>query len=134
MAFSLGGFTPLLQVFDVTTSLAFYCDVLGFTVTQRWPEQGPCEWAMLTRAECALMVNTAYEADERPSAPDTARSAAHSDLTLYFACDDVDAAHTYLRERGLATQGPIVTFYGMKQLHLHDPDGYEVCLQQPVDS
>jgi hypothetical protein len=27
---------------------------------------------------------------------------------------------------------PVVTGYGMKQLYLKDPDGYEICLQQPV--
>ena len=61
-------------------------------------------------------------------------SAAHADTTLYFACDDVDAAHAELRARGVATREPFVTGYGMKQVYLKDPDGYEICLQQPVDA
>jgi hypothetical protein len=26
----------------------------------------------------------------------------------------------------------VITDYGMKQLYLKDPDGYEICLQHPV--
>ncbi len=32
MAIPIQGMTTLLQVFDMPTSLAFYCDVLGFEV------------------------------------------------------------------------------------------------------
>lgn len=37
MSFELAGFCPLLQVFDMPTSLAFYRDVLGFEVIQASP-------------------------------------------------------------------------------------------------
>jgi hypothetical protein len=39
-----------------------------------------------------------------------------------------------LRARGVVTRESIVTDYGMKQVYLNDPDGYEICLQQPVDA
>ena len=35
------------------------------------------------------MLNTMYEADDRPPAPDPARTAAHRDTTFYFGCADV---------------------------------------------
>ena len=54
--------------------------------------------------------------------------------SFFFGCEDVDAAHAELRARGVAARGPIVTDYGMKQVYLNDPDGYEICLQQPVES
>jgi glyoxylase I family protein len=60
-------------------------------------------------------------------------SDAHSDTTLYFGCEDVDAAYAELRVRGVAAKEPIVSDYGMKQVYLKDPDGYEICLQRPVD-
>jgi hypothetical protein len=71
---------------------------------------------------------------ERPAAPDPRRVAAHSDTTLYFACEDVDAAYAYFRARNVAAKEPAVTFYGMKQVFVKDPDGYEICVQQPVGS
>ncbi len=39
------------------------------------------------------MLNTAYEEDARPRAPDPARVAAHEDTAIYFSCPDVDAAY-----------------------------------------
>jgi catechol 2,3-dioxygenase-like lactoylglutathione lyase family enzyme len=130
----IGGFATLIQVFDMPTSLAFYRDVLEFEVISDVPEDGRCDWVWLKSGESELMLNTAYETDARPLAPDPARVAAHSDTALFFGCEDVDAAHAELRARGVATGEPIVTDYGMKQVYLKDPDGYEICLQQPVDT
>lgn len=129
---NIGGFATLLQVFDMPTSLAFYRDVLGFEPVSEVPEDGRCDWVWLRRCESELMLNTAYESDSRPPAPDPARLAAHGDTALFFGCDDVDAAYRHLQQRGVAVNAPLVTGYGMKQVYLKDPDGYEICLQHPL--
>ena len=134
MTLRIGGFATLIQVFDMPTSLAFYRDVMGFWVISDAPEDGRCDWVWLKSGESELMLNTAYEAEARPPAPDPTRFAGHSDTTLYFGCEDIDMAYAELRARGVATREPIVTDYGMKQVYLKDPDGYEICLQQPVDA
>jgi catechol 2,3-dioxygenase-like lactoylglutathione lyase family enzyme len=113
-------------------SLAFYRDVLGFDVLSEVPGDGRCDWVMLKRCESVLMLNTAYEAGARPSAPERTRISAHADTALFFGCEDVDIAYEYLRQRGLATKPPVITDYGMKQLYFKDPDGYDICLQHPV--
>jgi catechol 2,3-dioxygenase-like lactoylglutathione lyase family enzyme len=130
MELKIDGLCPLLQVFDMPTSLAFYRDVLGFTVASRAPDRDDCDWALLRLGDSHLMLNTAYEADDRPPAPDPARVAAHRDTGLFFSCADVDAAYTYLREKGIEAGEPVVQGYGMKQVYLKDPDGYELCLQR----
>lgn len=132
MTLRIGGFATLLQVFDMPTSLAFYRDVLGFEVVSDVPPDDQCDWVMLKIHESELMLNTAYEAHERPPSPDPARIAAHKDVSLFFDCEDADAAYAYLRERGIAAKPPKVAPYGMKQVYLRDPDGYEICLQHPV--
>jgi glyoxylase I family protein len=132
MTLRIGGFATLLQVFDMPTSLAFYRDVLGFDVVSEVPDDGRCDWVMLKRFESELMLNTAYEADARPSAPELTRISVHGDTALFFDCEDVDVAYDYLQQRGFALKPPILTDYGMKQLYLKDPDGYEICLQRPV--
>jgi catechol 2,3-dioxygenase-like lactoylglutathione lyase family enzyme len=38
MALDLRGVCPLLQVFDMPASLAFYRDVLGFTIVEAAPD------------------------------------------------------------------------------------------------
>ena len=132
MSLRIGGFATLLQVFGMPTSLAFYRDVLGFQVASDVPEDDRCDWAMLTLHGSELMLNTAYEAHERPPVPDFARIAGHRDVSLFFDCEDVDAAYAYLRDRNVVANAPTIADYGMKQLYLKDPDGYEICLQHPV--
>lgn len=75
------------------------------------------------------MLNTAYEADYRPPAPDPARIDAHQDTSLFFGCRDLDAAYTYLSSKGLQPEPPKIQAYGMKQLYIADPDGYVLCFQ-----
>ncbi len=129
----IGGLCPLLQVFDMPASIGFYRDTLGFEVISPVPEDDRCDWVLLKLNESELMLNTAYEADERPPAPDPARIAAHGDIALFFDCSDVDEACAYLRSKGVDARDPVVQEYGMKQLYLKDPDGYEICFQHPVN-
>lgn len=78
------------------------------------------------------MLNTAFEAQYRPSAPDQARLAAHSDTGVYFGCRDVDGAYEYLAGMGVDLEPPRNAPYGMRQLYVRDPDGYNLCFQWPV--
>ena len=133
MGIDIRGMAPLLQVFDMPTSIAFYRDVLGFeVVTTSKPRGEHFDWALLRLKGVELMLNTAYEQGARPPAPDPARIAAHDDTAIYFGCPDVDAAYAHLRRRGIAAKEPEVAHYGMKQLYLHDPDGYNLCFQWPA--
>lgn len=124
------GLTPLLFVFDMPTSLRFYCDDLGFEIGISDGKAAPhFDWVLLRLNGSELMLNTAYESDERPASPDSSRIAAHQDTTLYFACPDVDGAYEHVRQRGIAADPPRVAHYGMKQLYVTDPDGYLLCFQ-----
>jgi catechol 2,3-dioxygenase-like lactoylglutathione lyase family enzyme len=134
MALDIQGVCTLLQVFDMPTSLAFYRDVLGFGIVERSQPVDNCGWAWLRRDDTDLMLNTAYEDDARPTAPDVTRVASHDDTTLFFGCRDVDAAYDYLHAHGLDVAEPKVTWYGMKQLYVKDPDGYNLCFQWRADT
>jgi glyoxylase I family protein len=132
MAPNIVGMAPLLQVYDMPTSVRFYRDMLGFEIKMTSPAQGEgrFHWALLRRGDVELMLNTAYECDsERPSEPERSRVAAHADTCLYLGCPDVDAAYRELRAKGVNVQEPTVAPYGMKQMYLHDPDGYALCFQ-----
>ena len=130
MGIDIRGMAPLLQVFDIPASIAFYRDALGFeVVTTSKPMGEHFDWALLRLNDVEQMLNTAYEEDARPPAPDPARTAAHDDTCLYFGCPDGDAAYAFLRARGVAAKEPKVAPYGMKQLYVSDPDGYSLCFQ-----
>jgi catechol 2,3-dioxygenase-like lactoylglutathione lyase family enzyme len=124
-------FAPLIQVFDMPRAVAFYRDLLGFAVAQSSPPRGPddFDWGLLRRGDVQIMLNTAYEHDRRPPGPEASRVRAHDDIAFFFGCPDVDAAYECLRAKGVDVQPPRVAPYGMKQLHLKDPDGYGICLQ-----
>ena len=126
------GLAPLLQVFDMPASVRFYRDLLGFALVAQSREGEDFEWCLLRAGDIELMLNTAYDAGEQPGAPDPARVEAHRDTALYFACPDVDAAYEALRGAVRDIERPRIAPYGMKQLHLRDPDGYEICFQWPV--
>jgi glyoxylase I family protein len=131
------GLTPLIQVYDMPEAIDFYCGTLGFEIGASSPEVEAPEgryfhWAWLRLGGADLMLNTAYDEGERPEARDQGRSSGHGDTCLFIACPDVDAAFEHLRAKGVELDPPRVAPYGMKQLHLTDPDGYGICLQQPV--
>jgi glyoxylase I family protein len=132
MSLKIGGLCPLLQVFDMPTSIAFYRDTLGFKVLSPVPADDQCDWVLLRLNESELMLNTAYEEAQRPAIPDPLRMAAHRDTTLFFDCADVDKAFAYLESQGVETNPPVDRDYGKRQIYFSDPDGYEICFQQPV--
>jgi glyoxylase I family protein len=135
MTLDLHGLTTLLQVYDMPASVRFYRDLLGFAMVSHSPHRGGdpdrFHWCWLRLGGAEVMLNTAYEFDEeRPVPPDGARVAAHADTGLFLACGDVDAAYKELRAKSVDVEKPHVTPYGMRQISLHDPDGYGLCLQQ----
>jgi uncharacterized glyoxalase superfamily protein PhnB len=133
MSIEIQGVCPLLQVFDMPNSIRFYRDLLGFQVITTSPvlsdDQDDVNWAMLRKNGSPVMLNTAYEPESRPAAPEPGRFAGHSDTCLYFGCPDVDGAYAYLRSRGLEVPEPKIAPYGMKQLYITDPDQYSICFQ-----
>jgi len=132
MPIDLRGLAPLLQVFDMPTSIHFYRDVLGFELAATSRPGDHFDWALLRLNGVELMLNTAYDAGERPPAPDPARIAAHADTCLFFGCADLDGAYTHLRAHGVKVTEPAVRHYGMRQLPVTDPDGYNLCFQWPA--
>jgi glyoxylase I family protein len=132
MALDIRGLASLLQVFDLAASIHLYRDILGFEVvsTSRPGEQ--FNWALLRLIGVELMLNTAYESGERPSIPDANRTAAPDDTGWYFGCPHVEGAYNHLRAKGLAIKQPVIRPYGMKQLNIADPDGYNLCFQWPA--
>jgi catechol 2,3-dioxygenase-like lactoylglutathione lyase family enzyme len=127
------GLTPLIEVFDMPRSVAFYRDVIGFEVTVQSRPGEDFDWCLLRMDAAELMLNTAYERDERPEAPDPARWASHSHTTLYFFCPNLDEAYYHLRSKGISVKEPVVRDYGMRQLSVSDPDGYGLCFQYPAE-
>lgn len=129
----LEGMAPLLQVFDMPSSLRFYRDILGFDVVamNAGADGDEADWVHLRITGAELMLNTAFERDRRPAAPDPDTLRMHGDTSLYFGCRDISGAHDRLTRLNVVHEGPLITGYGWDAIHLFDPDGYYICLHWP---
>ena len=116
---------PLLLVDDIPLSRDFYCDGLGFQQTEQWEQDGKLGWCWLQHGTAALMLQQAEEVD--PPAKERGQG-----VTFYFLCDDVTALHADLTHRGTEVAPPTTAFYGMQQIFLTDPDGYQLCFESRV--
>ncbi len=117
---------PLLFVQDIVRSLEFYRDRLGFDVVQEAQDNGRVFWCRLKRDEGSLMLQQAEEED-KPGRPGQG-------VVLFFLCDDANAIHSDLVARGLDLPEPQTAYYGMRQVSVRDPDGYDLCFESVVDT
>ena len=117
---------PLLFTGDIERSRAFYCDQLGFTLTNRYDPDGKLSWCMLAMEGARIMLEQADAERLAGLAED------RSDIALYFLCEDVDSLHERFVANGVDLAPPFVAFYGMKQLEVRDPDGRRLCFEHPV--
>ncbi|HEV2837240.1 MAG TPA: VOC family protein [Pyrinomonadaceae bacterium] len=133
MTIEVRGVMTLIQVFDMPAAVRFYRDVLGFEIVQTTtPREGDqFDWGLLRLNDTEMMLNTAYEQDDRPAQPNPADIAAHGDTCLYFSCPDVDGAYEHLLAHGVDVDKPKIVPWGSKQVYLKDPDGYTLCFQWP---
>lgn len=88
---------------------------------------------MLKVGEEVLMLKTAYEKEFRPPAPDSRRTAAYRDTTIYFACPDVETTYKHLIAAGELLEPPSITGYGFRAVFVQDPDGFLLCFQWPIE-
>jgi catechol 2,3-dioxygenase-like lactoylglutathione lyase family enzyme len=112
-------------------SLAFYRDVLGFEVVADSGNGDHSSWVWVRNGDLHLMLNDQYEPGQEPAEAPAERQKWHHDTCLYFSADP-DAVYEYLRTKNIDLKPPDDAPYGMRQLYLNDPDGYNLCFQQPV--
>jgi catechol 2,3-dioxygenase-like lactoylglutathione lyase family enzyme len=107
----------MLPVKSMPASVRFYCEMLGFEVESRNDHWG---WAMLRFSECRLMVDQSI--NSHPDAP--------RDSILYLYPDDIVEYHNQVRGNGLAVPELEVTFYGLTEFRIDDPDGNRLWIGQ----
>ena len=118
---------PLLFVEDITYSVAFYRDKLGFAITMSWEPEGKLGWCRMERDGVAIMLQQACEED----GPAAGRG--HG-VEFFFICDDAAKLHAGFVTNGLTVAPPKLAFYGMNQVFVSDPDGYALCFQSASSS
>lgn len=118
---------PFLLVRDLpATSLPFYRDALGFTLTNEWVVDGQVRWCWLELGGAALMLQE-FSREHLP------QERLGVGVSLYFICDDAIAVYETLKRRGVDAKRPFVG-NAMWVTGLRDPDGYELFFESPTDA
>ena len=111
---------PMLPVKSMPASVEFY-QKLGFSVEKRNDEW---RWAMLRFDECRLMVDQSINLH-----PDAPRQS-----VLYLYPEDIVEYHQQVRGNGVAVPDLDVTFYGLTEFRLDDPDGNRLWIGQDTST
>jgi catechol 2,3-dioxygenase-like lactoylglutathione lyase family enzyme len=111
---------PMLPVQSMPASVEFY-QKLGFSVEQRNDDWG---WAMLRFDECRLMVDQSINRD---------RGGLRQSV-LYLYPDNIVEYHQQVRRNGLAVPDLEVTFYGLTEFRLEDPDRNRLWIGQKTST
>lgn len=117
----LAAHATVLLVDDIVRATDFYRDKLGFEVT--FYEANPRHYAYAARDDVYVHFACVAGVPPRPNHPEM--------FDLYIYVDDLDSLHRELVERGAELlEGPVERDYGMRDLRLVDPHGYELAFGQ----
>lgn len=143
-----GGMAVAVTCKDMPQSVAFYRDKLGFTMKESWPNEDAPMWCNMVLGKQSVMLGAALDpaqvgemcAGDPEGLPHHKRAAerfqkhpAGVGVSTYLQVEDVDAFHAQTGERGVEPLLPPRTqFYGIRELHVDDPDGYRLVFYSPV--
>jgi uncharacterized glyoxalase superfamily protein PhnB len=126
--------TPNLVVSNLDRSLAFYRDVLGFTVVTTVPEAAatpaavPVVFAWMQRDTVNVFLNSEAVAEMKTSA---GTNMLFITLAAADIASGIDALFAAVKDRAPVKMPLTDQFYGMREFTITDPDGYVVIFAQP---
>jgi catechol 2,3-dioxygenase-like lactoylglutathione lyase family enzyme len=122
--------TPNLIVADVSRSIAFYRDVLGFTVQSTVPDASPYVFAIVKSGAVEIFLNAPGPAqDEYPAFKGRPIGGT---LTLFIEVEDIRASHDELKDRVPVVMPLEKKWYGVTEFAFLDPDGYIITFAEPA--
>jgi catechol 2,3-dioxygenase-like lactoylglutathione lyase family enzyme len=122
MPYELTKLTPNLIVSDVGRSLAFYRDVLGFTVAATVPDASPYVFAIVQSGPVEVFLNAPEPAiAEYPAFKGRPIGGT---LTLFIEVVDIARAHASLKDLVRIVMPLEHKWYGVTEFAFEDPDGY----------
>jgi uncharacterized glyoxalase superfamily protein PhnB len=119
--------TPNLIVSDMAASVAFYRDVLGFTISESVPEAPPYVFAWMKRDDVNVFLNDAKPVVEQFPTLTIGRTS-----VLFIVVDAVDELFQSVAPRAQVVMPLTDQFYGMREFAVLDPDGYLITLAQRI--
>jgi predicted lactoylglutathione lyase len=121
---------PFLRVADMTRSIRFYVDGLGFAMEKKWVVEEQVRWCWIELGGSALMLQEFSKEGHDSWVP---QCKVGEGVSLCFTCEDALAIYHAATARGLAASEPQVG-NSMWVTSLHDPDGYCIDFESPTDT
>ena len=122
MSYGLSKLTPNLVVANVERSIAFYRDVLGFTVTMTVPDASPYVFAGVESGPVEIFLNAVEPVvAEYPAFKDKPIGGT---LTLFIQVTGIEAIYEALRGKVNVVMPLEKKWYGVTEFAFTDPDGY----------
>ena len=118
-----------LTVKDLSTSMAWYCGVVGFSVDRRHEREGRLMAVSLRAGEVRILIGQ----DDGAKGWDRVKGEGFS---LQITTDqNVDEIAARIRERGVGLESePADTPWGARMFRLRDPDGFKLTISSPRSS
>lgn len=116
----MNGIIAMLPVKSARASIEFY-EKLGFSLERSNYDWG---WAMLRYGDCRLMVDQSINRDQ---------DAPRQSVLYLYPADILEYRRQVLRN-GLDAPDLNVTFYGMTEFRLKDPDGNQLWIGQSTST
>lgn len=118
--------TPVLRVADVGKSLAWYREMLAFDGAP-FPEKPPYEFAILRHGECEIML--------RKGAAWAIGDPCPHEWFVYLRLEGgkIRELFTLLSSKGIVSRRLERMFYGQAEFEVTDPDGYSICIAEPLE-
>jgi|SRR5579884_419511 len=125
---------PFFGVTDMSASLRFYVDGLGFSIKRQWvpegdkhyPSDGKIRWCWLELGDAAIML-------QEFSPQHVAKEALGEGVSVVFMCDDSLALYRDFRSRGVEVRKRPFVGNGLWVVPVSDPDGYRMEFSSPTD-
>jgi uncharacterized glyoxalase superfamily protein PhnB len=122
--------TPNLMVEDVSRTLGFYRDTLGFEVLMTLPEAPPFDFAIVRRDQVELMFQSRQSLSE--NVPALAGSSIGASQTFYLEVVGIRDLYEQLQDTVDIVVDLHTTFYGTQEFYFRDINGYILSYSEAV--
>jgi uncharacterized glyoxalase superfamily protein PhnB len=120
------------MVEDISQTLTFYQDTLGFNVVMTLPETAPFDFAIVQRDDVELMFQSRSSLSENVSA--LTGSPIGASQTFYIEVNDLRDLYEQIRDKVEIVVDLHTTFYGTQEVYFRDINGYILSFSEAVQA
>ena len=116
--------SPSFTVNDIDKSLAWYLDVLGFTVGDKWEHEGKLMGAEIKAGKTKFWIGQ----DDWKKGRDRVKGVG---VRVYCSTtNDIDALAKHIKSKGGTLADEPRDEFGMRHLTVDDPDGFKITISK----